>query len=119
MRLIDELFTAHPFFGSRQIRDSLRLKGTFLSRKRIQRLMRIMGLVSVAPKPNTSAQAKGHKVYPYLLKNKAVTRPNQVWCTDITYIRLEKGFVYLVAVMDWYSWAVLNWELSVTMDDSF
>ena len=106
MSLIDKLFTAHPFFGSRQIRDSLRLKGLRLNRKRIQRLMRIMGLVSVAPKPNTSQRAKGHKVYPYLLRNKVVTRPNQVWCTDITYIRLDKGFVYLVAVMDWYSRAV-------------
>jgi len=119
MQLIDEEFTAHPFFGSRQMRDTFRLKGLKLNRKRIQRLMRIMGLESVAPKPNTSRRAKGHKIYPYLLRGLAITRVNQVWSTDITYIRLAHGFVYLVAVMDWFSRAVLSWELSTSMDESF
>jgi len=119
MRLMDEQYTAHPFFGSRQMRDTLRLQGLRINRKRVQRLMRLMGSVSVAPKPGTSRRGLGHKIYPYLLRGLAVTRPNQVWCTDITYIRLANGFVYLVAVMDWHSRKVLSWELSVTMDESF
>ena len=81
--------------------------------------MRLMGLESVAPKPNTSRQRKGHKVYPYLLKKMSITEPDQVWCSDITYIRLAHGFVYLTAVMDWASRYVLSWEVSVTMDDDF
>ena len=118
-RQIDELYTARPFFGSRQMRDTLRRKGMRINRKRVQRLMRLMGLVSVAPKPGTSKRGIGHKIYPYLLRKLAVARPNQVWCTDITYIRLAQGFVYLVAVMDWHSRKVLSWELSATMDESF
>ena len=116
MRLIDEEFTKHPFLGSRKMRDTLRLEGYQINRKRVQRLMRKMGLQSVAPKPNTSLANKAHKVYPYLLKNVDITHVNHVWSTDITYIRLPHGFVYLVAVMDWYSRQVLSWEVSNTMD---
>ena len=119
MRLIDEEFLKHPFYGSRKMTDYLNRKGIAVNRKRIQRLMRLMGLESVAPKPNTSRQRKGHKVYPYLLKKMSITEPDQVWCSDITYIRLAHGFVYLTAVMDWASRYVLSWEVSVTMDDDF
>ena len=119
MRLIDEEFMRHPFLGSRKMRDYLRRKGYATNRKRVQRLMRKMGLVSVAPKPNTSLGNKAHKVYPYLLRHRMIDRPNQVWCADITYIRLKAGFVYLVAIMDWYSRKVLSWELSNTMESSF
>ena len=93
----------------------LNRRGFPVNRKRIQRLMRLMGLESIAPKPNTSRQRKGHKVYPYLLKRMTITEPDQVWCSDITYIRLAHGFVYLTAVMDWAS----RYVLSVTMDDDF
>jgi putative transposase len=119
MRLIDEEYTRHPFYGSRQMRNTLRRQGHRVNRKRIRRLMKKMGLQSVAPGPNTSKPASGHKIYPYLLRKLAIDRPNQVWCTDITYIRLSGGFVYLVAVMDWYSRKVLSWEVSVNMDESF
>jgi putative transposase len=119
MRLIDEEYTCHPFYGSRQIRNWLRRQGHKVNRKRVQRLMRKMGLVSVAPKPNTSRPGAAHKVYPYLLRGLQITRPNQVWCSDITYIRLAHGFVYLTAVMDWHSRYVLAWEVSVTMDEGF
>ncbi len=119
MRLIDEEYMRHPFFGSRKMRTYLKRLGHKVNRKRIQRLMRKMGIESIAPKPNTSSPGKGHKVYPYLLKNLDITRANQVWCTDITYIRLRGGFVYLTAVMDWHSRYVLSWEVSVTMDDAF
>lgn len=118
MRLIDEEYTRHPFYGSRQMRNHLRRLGHAVNRKRVQRLMRLMGLVSVAPKPNTSQPAPGHKVYPYLLRGLVIDRPNQVWCTDLTYIRLAHGFVYLTAVMDWQSRYVLSWEVSVTMEES-
>mgnify|MGYP001817648333 FL=1 len=103
MTLIDEQYTRRPFYGSRKMRDHLRRQGHKVNRKRVQRLMRLMGLRSVAPTPNTSKPAKEHKVYPYLLRNPEVTRPNPVWATDIPYIRLRGGFVYLVAIMDWYS----------------
>ena len=119
MRLIDEEYTLHPFYGSRQLRNYLRRQGHKINRKRVQRLMRLMGIMSVAPKPNTSKKCKAHKIYPYLLKNLVIDKPNQVWCTDITYLRLQGGFVYLVAVMDWHSRKVLSWEISNTMDDSF
>lgn len=119
MRLIDEEYTRHPFYGSRKLSQWLRNNGHPVNRKRIQRLMRKMGLVSIAPKPNTSKGNKAHKVYPYLLKNIEINRPNQVWCTDITYVRLKHGFVYLVAIMDWYSRKVLSWEISNTMDNAF
>lgn len=119
MSLIDEEYTRRPFYGSRKMRDYLRRQGHKVNRKRVQRLMRLMGLRSVAPTPNTSTPSKEHKVYPYLLRNIEVTRPNQVWATDITYIRLRGGFVYLVAIMDWYSRKVLSWELSSSMESSF
>ncbi len=119
MRLIDEEYTKHPFFGSRQLRNYLRRQGHMVNRKRVQRLMRLMGIMSVAPKPNTSKKGKAHKIYPYLLNSLVIDKPNQAWCTDITYIRMSGGFVYLVAVMDWHSRKVLSWEVSNTMDDSF
>lgn len=119
MRMIDEEYTRHPFYGSRQLRSYFRRQGRVVNRKRIQRLMRIMGLTSVAPKPNTSKKNKEHKVYPYLLRDLTIDRPNQVWCADITFIRLQGGFVYLVAIMDWFSRKVLSWELSNTMEDNF
>jgi putative transposase len=119
MRLIDEEYTRHPFYGSRKMRDWLRRQGYAVNRKRVRRLMRKMGLESVAPKPNTSRPAPQHKIYPYLLRGLEIDRPDQVWCTDITYIRLAKGFVYLTAVMDWYSRRVLSWEISVTMEEQF
>jgi putative transposase len=119
MRLIDEEYTRHPFYGSRKMRDWLERQGHAVSRKRVRRLMRKMGLVSVAPKPNTSRPAPQHKIYPYLLRGLEIERPDQVWCADITYIRLAHGFVYLTAVMDWYSRYVLAWEVSVTLEEAF
>lgn len=119
MRLIDKEYTDHPFYGSRQMRNILRRRGFKINRKRVQRLMRKMGIQSIAPKPNTSKAHPQHKVYPYLLRNFDVTRADQAWCSDLTYIRLAGGFVYLTAVMDWYSRYVLSWELSITMDNEF
>lgn len=119
MRVIDKEYTAHPFYGSRQLRNVLRRKGYRVNRKRVQRLMRKMGLQSIAPKPNSSKAHPQHKIYPYLLNSFNVTRADQVWCSDLTYIRLKGGFVYLTAVMDWHSRYVLSWELSVTMDHEF
>ncbi len=119
MRLIDEEYTKHPFLGTRKMRDFLRRKGHKVNRKRVQRLMRIMGIQSVAPKPNTSKPMKKHKIYPYLLGGLDINYSNHVWCADVTYLRMPGGFVYLVAVMDWYSRNVLSWEVSITMDDSF
>lgn len=119
MRIIDEEYTKHPFYGARKMRDFLRRQGHKVNRKRVSKLMTKMGLKSIAPKPNTSAPRKEHKIYPYLLGGLDINRSNQVWCSDITYVRMPSGFVYLVAVMDWYSRRVLSWEVSVTMDDSF
>ena len=119
MRLIDEEYMRHPFLGSRKIRDYLRRQGCKTNRKRVQRLMRKMGLVSVAPKPNTSLRNKAHPVYPYLLRDLEINRVNQVWCTDITYIPMRGGFVYLIAIMDWHSRKVLSWEVSNTMEADF
>jgi len=119
MRLIDEEYTRHPFYGSRKMRDWLERQGRRVNRKRVRRLMRKMGLFSVAPKPNTSRPSPQHKIYPYLLRGLEIDRADQVWCTDITYIRLAHGFVYLTAVMDWYSRYVLSWEVSVTMEEEF
>ena len=119
MRLIDEEFLRHPFYGSRKMKVYLSRRGFPVNRKRVQRLLRLIGLESIAPKPNTSGQRKEHKVYPCLLKKMSITEPDQVWCSDITYIRLAHGFVYLTAVMDWASRYVLTWEVSVTMDDDF
>ena len=119
MRLIDEEYTRHPFYGSRKIRDWLNRQGWRVNRKRVRRLMGKMGLKSVAPAPNTSRPAPEHKIYPYLLRGLQINRVDQVWCTDITYIRLAHGFVYLTAVMDWHSRYVLSWEVSVTMEEAF
>ena len=119
MRLIDEEYTRHPFYGSRKMRVYLHRLGHRVNRKRVQRLMRKMGLASIAPKPNTSRKAPEHRVYPYLLRDLAINQANQVWCSDLTYIRLEGGFVYLTVVMDWYSRYVLSWEVSVTMEEHF
>lgn len=119
MRLIDEEYTRHPFSGARQLKRYLKRQGYKVNRKRVQRLMRLMGIQSVAPKPNTSKPSKEHKIYPYLLGGLDINRSNQAWCSDITYVRMPGGFVYLAAVMDWYSRKVLSWEVSVTMDDNF
>jgi putative transposase len=119
MRRIDEMHLKFPFYGSRSIARELRGKGYRANRKRIQRLMRVMGLESVAPKPNTSKPNEEHPVYPYLLRGLRIDRPNQVWATDITYIPLAHGFAYLVAILDWDSRRVLSWRLSNTLDSSF
>jgi len=119
MRLIDELFTAWPFLGSRRLAVMLREKGYSINRKRVQRLMRKMGIAALGPKPRTTKPAPGHKIFPYLLRDLAIDRPNQVWAADITYIPIGRGFLYLVAVIDWASRAVLAWRLSNTMDVSF
>jgi putative transposase len=119
MRRMDELYVAAPFYGSRRMVAVLRGKGLAVNRKRARRLMRVMGLEAIYQKPNTSRAHPGHKVYPYLLRGLTVDRPNQVWCADITYIPMAKGFVYLVAVMDWFSRRVLAWRLSITMDSDF
>ena len=111
-RLIDEEYTRHPFYGSRKMVIFLQKAGHTVNRKRVQRLMRQIGLVGMAPGPNTSRAHPEHKVYPYLLRGVAVVRPNQVWSTDITYIRLARGFAYLVAIIDWYSRRVLGWRIS-------
>jgi putative transposase len=119
MRRIDELFTAWPFLGSRRMTAMLRAEGHPVNRKRVQRLMRKMGIVALGPKPRTSKPAPGHKIFPYLLRGLAIERPNQVWCADITYIPIGRGFFYLVAIMDWASRAVLAWRLANSMDTSF
>jgi putative transposase len=119
MRRIDELFTAWPFLGSRRMTTMLRANGYAINRKRVRRLMRKMGIAALGPKPRTSKPAPGHKIFPYLLRGLAIERPNQVWCADITYIPIGRGFLYLVAIMDWASRAVLAWRLSNTMDASF
>lgn len=117
--LIDEIYTRLPFYGSRRMVVELRNRGHEVNRKRVQRLMRDMGLAAMAPGPHTSRPHPQHKVYPYLLRGLPITRPNQVWSTDITYIRLARGFCYLVAIIDWYSRKVLSWRLSNTMEASF
>ena len=119
MRWIDEQYLATPFYGSRRITAALRLAGRRLNRKRVQRLMRLMGLQALGPKPKTSGPSAQHRVYPYLLRGRRIDRPNHVWAADITYILMARGFLYLVAVMDWCSRYVLAWRLSNTMDTSF
>jgi putative transposase len=119
MRLIDEQYTATPFFGARRIREKLKEKGWTVTRKRIRRLMRKMGLEAIYPKPKTSKRNVSHTVYPYLLRGLTIDKPDQVWCTDVTYIPMHRGFVYLIAVMDWHSRYVLSWELSNSLDTSF
>lgn len=119
MSHIDKIHLEHPFMGSRRIKDELEARGFICNRKRIQRLMRLMGIQAIGPKPGTSKKAPGHKVYPYLLKNLDINYSNHVWCTDITYLPMKKGTLYLVAVMDWYSRKVLSYRISNTMDSSF
>jgi putative transposase len=119
MRRIDELFLAHPFLGSRRISALLSREGARVNRKRVQRLMRLMGIEAFGPKPNTSKPVPGHKIYPYLLRGLTIEQPNHVWAADITYIPIGEGFLYLVAIIDWASRAVLSWRLSNTMDTSF
>ncbi|PCI54368.1 MAG: hypothetical protein COB36_10280 [Alphaproteobacteria bacterium] len=119
MRLIDEQFMETPYYGSRQMARHLRRAGYCVSRKRVRRLMRKIGLTPIYQKPRTSTPYPRHKVYPYLLRGLDISRPNQVWCTDITYIPMKRGFLYLVAIMDWNSRRVLSWRLSNSMDVSF
>jgi putative transposase len=119
MREIDREHTRHSFYGSRKIVIALATAGYTVNRKRVQRLMRVMGIEAVAPGPNTSRSRKEDVKYPYLLRGLTIDRPNQVWATDITYIPLHHGFAYLVAVIDWYSRFVLSWRLSNSMDSSF
>jgi putative transposase len=119
MRRIDELYLLHPFYGSRQMTRVLRREGHTINRKRVRRLMRLMGLEAFYQKPNLSRANPAHPVYPYLLRNLAVTRPNQVWAADITYVPIQGGFIYLCAVIDWFSRRVLAWELSNTLDADF
>jgi putative transposase len=119
MRLIDEQYMAQPDYGEPRMTRWLRANGHGANHKRVARLMRTMGLQSVLPRRRTSVPCPGHKVYPYLLRGLAIERPNQVWCADITYIPMWRGFAYLVAVMDWYSRYVLSWAVSVTMDSGF
>jgi putative transposase len=119
MQRLDELFTAWPFLGSRRMAALLQAAGHRVNRKRVQRLMRKMGIAALGPKPRTTKPAPGHKIFPYLLRNLPVERPNQVWAADITSIPIGRGFLYLVAVIDWASRAVLSWRLSNTMDVAF
>lgn len=119
MRLIDEQYTRTPFYGSRRMTYELNEQGMKVNRKRVQRLMRRMGLEAIYAKPHLSKPAPGHRIYPYLLRGVKIERPNQVWSTDITYVRLHEGFIYLVAILDWYSRYVLAWEVSTTLDTSF
>lgn len=119
MRRIDELFTVWPFLGSRRMAEMLKAEGLSVNRKRVQRLMRKMGIAALGPKPNTSKPAPGHKIFPYLLRNLKIERPNHVWACDITYLPIGRGFLYLVAIIDWASRAILAWRISNTMDVSF
>lgn len=119
MRLLDEQYTRTPFYGSRRMTEWLITQGYEVNRKRISRLMEVLGIEAVYPKPQLSRPGDRHKIHPYLLRGVTVDRPDQVWSTDITYIRMAQGFVYLVAVMDWYSRFVLSWSLSLTMDIDF
>ncbi len=119
MRRMDELHLAWPFYGSRRMAAVLRREGRAVNRKRAKRLMKVMGIEAIYQKPNTSEGHPDHKVYAYLLRGLTIGRPNQVWCADITYVPMAKGFVYLVAVMDWFSRRVLSWRLSITMETDF
>ena len=119
MQLIDQEYTAHPFLGSRRLTKWLAEQGEEINRKRVQRLMRVMGLEAIYPKPRLSVPGRGHRIYPYLLRDVRVQRPDQVWSTDITYVPLASGFMYLAATIDWYSRYVIAWRLSNTLDGSF
>jgi putative transposase len=119
MRLIDEQYTRTPFYGSPKMTHWLRREGWAVNHKRVERLMREMGLQAALPRRNLSQSRKEHRKYPYLLGGMNIERPNQVWCSDITYVRMARGFVYLAAVMDWFSRYVLSWELSGSLDSTF
>jgi putative transposase len=119
MKLIDRQYLSTPYYGARKIAAWLKSQGYLVNRKRVRRLMRLMGLVAIYRRPKTSKPAPGHQIYPYLLGSLKVTRPNQVWAADITYIPMARGFPYLVAIIDWYSRYVLSWRLSNTLDASF
>jgi putative transposase len=119
MHLLDEQYTRTPFYGIRRMHQWLVGQGYDVNAKRVKRLLRQMGLEAIYAKPRLSKPAPGHRIYPYLLRGLPIVRPNQVWGTDITYIRLRRGFIYLVAIMDWFSRYVLSWEVSVTLDVSF
>ena len=119
MRLLDAQFLSTPWYGSRQMARHLRRQGFGVGRKRIRRLMRQMGLTAIYRKPRTSKPDPAHRIYPYLLRNVRIDRPNQVWCADITYIPMQRGFQYLVAIMDWATRTVLSWRLSNTLDSDF
>jgi putative transposase len=119
MRVLDELHLNYPFMGSRMLRDSLIQQGYQIGRRKVRRLMRLMDICALYPKPNTSKPNLAHRIYPYLLKGLEINRPNQVWATDITYIPMKKGFVYLCAIVDWYSRKVLAHRVSITMETDF
>ena len=119
MGLLDREYTAHPFLGSRRLTRWLVEQGEAVNRKRVQRLLRLMGLEAIYPKPKLSAARAGHRIYPYLLRGVRIDRPDQVWSTDLTYVPLASGFMYLAAVIDWYSRYVVAWRLSNTLDGSF
>jgi putative transposase len=119
MRRIDQLHLDYPFAGSRMLRDLLRGEGIEIGRQRVATMMKRMGIAALYRRPNTSQPAPGHKIYPYLLRSAAVERPNQAWAMDITYIPMSRGFVYLAAVVDWFSRRVLAWRLSITMETAF
>ena len=119
MRRLDELHMEHPVYGSRKLAVSLRREGVVINRKRVVRLLRLMGIEAIYAKPKTSLPMPGHQIYPYLLRDLVVTGPDQVWCADITYVPMARGFMYLVAVMDWWSRYVLGWRLSNTLEAAF
>ncbi len=119
MNLIDEQYTKTPFYGVSKMTAWLHRQGHFVNQKRVRRLMRLMGLEAIYPKPNLSKASPAHKKYPYLLKNMVIDHPDQVWATDITYIRMQQGFIYLVAIMDWFSRYVVAWDISITLDAGF
>ena len=119
MRRIDEQYLNTPWYGSRQMARCLKREGYAVGRKRVRRLMRLMGLRALAPGPATSRRNRKHRVYPYLLRDRVIDGANQVWCTDITYVPMARGFVYLVAIMDWHTRRVLSWRLSTTQDRHF
>ena len=119
MRIMDEVFTKRPYYGSRRLQDELNERGDNVGRGHVRTLMRVMGIEAIYPKKRLSLGNKGHKTYPYLLRGVPILRPDQVWCSDITYLRLKGGFAYLVAVMDWFSRCVLAWELSLSLEADF
>ena len=119
MKNIDRQYLATPFYGARRIAAWLKKQEYWVNRKRVRRLMKVMGLKAIYRRPRTSAPAAGHKIYPYLLNGMEITRPNQVWAADITFIPMARGFLYLVAIIDWYSRYVLSWRLSNTLDTGF